>query len=152
LIYNYSSAPFFPFYGSEIHDLLHQNWTSLGDLTCATVELLARAFGLTTPIYRATRLPGAPTSLPGIVEAVGGEVLLVPKEAAVHDLSLHTPATVFHYEHPSYRQNFEGFEAGMSAADLLFNYGPDARMVLKRGICLDSSDYSTPRTSDKTFS
>jgi hypothetical protein len=37
---------------------------------------------------------------------------------------------VLRFDEPTYHQNFSGFEAGMSAVDLLFNYGPEARSHL----------------------
>ncbi|MFB6098553.1 MAG: WbqC family protein [Salinibacter sp.] len=37
------------------------------------------------------------------------------------------------YDHPTYRQNFQGFEPEMSAADLVFNYGREAQRILAEG-------------------
>jgi hypothetical protein len=40
----------------------------------------------------------------------------------------------FSYEHPEYHQNFEGFEAGVTGMDLLYNYGREAPRLLAQGI------------------
>jgi hypothetical protein len=34
------------------------------------------------------------------------------------------------FAHPVYTQNYPGFEPYMSAIDLLFNHGPDAKRIL----------------------
>ena len=41
---------------------------------------------------------------------------------------------MLHYEHPRYRQAFDGFQPGMTTLDVLFNYGPDAVSIIKDGL------------------
>lgn len=43
------------------------------------------------------------------------------------------------YEHPTYRQNFDGFEPGMAAIDCIFNYGPEATRIIVEGLTLPAS-------------
>lgn len=130
-IFHYHSTPFFAFYEDALRPLFDVRWRCLADLTCATVEVLHRLLGLRAALVRASALPGAPADLPAVLAAVGDDGLVVPAEAAAHDAA--AARCVFDYDDPVYRQNFAGFEAGMSALDVLFNYGPEARAVLARG-------------------
>ncbi len=132
-MYNYRSTMYFEFFEDRLRPLFDASWSRLADLTCRSVALLADLMDLDTPITRASALPGAPNSVAGIVEAVGAETLLAPPEAAAEDAPAAPHTRVLRYETPTYRQNFEGFVPGMSAADALFNYGPEARRFLTTG-------------------
>jgi len=139
LTYNYSSAPFFVFYGQDIYDLLHQDWKCLGDLTCATVELLSGLFGLNTRVERASNLPAKPANLAEALLQFNKARLIVAEETARHDARLVQTAVLLRFDEPTYRQNFTGFEPGMTALDLLFNYGPDAGSMLRQSMKLAAS-------------
>jgi len=93
-----------------------------------------RLLGLTTPLVRASALPGAPDTLPAVLAAVGADALLVPEAAAAHDAPLAPALRVMRYETPAYRQNFSGFVPGLSAVDVLFNYGPEALSIIRQGV------------------
>ena len=43
------------------------------------------------------------------------------------------------YKHPTYRQNFDGFEPGMAAVDCLFNYGPEATRIMAGGLSVPAA-------------
>lgn len=43
------------------------------------------------------------------------------------------------YEHPTYRQNFDGFEPGMAAIDCVFNYGPESARIMAQGLAVPAS-------------
>ena len=132
LRYNYRTTPFYPYMEERLHALLERDWTRLGALTCETVEVLSDALGLDTPIIRASTLPGAPASVPEVLDAIEPATLMVPEPVAEIDAE-HAPRTdVLCFEHPTYRQNFDGFERGMSALDLILNYGPEAARMLAR--------------------
>jgi hypothetical protein len=94
--------------------------------------------GITTPLVRASALPGAPDALPAVLNAVQAEGLLSPPEAAEHDAAQVPRVRVMNYDPPSYRQNFDGFEPGMSAVDALFNYGPEALTLLRSGVRIEA--------------
>ena len=132
--YNYRTAPFFDHYEEAFRDLFERPWTHLGALTCATTERLHELFGLASTLVRASELPGVPRHLQALVEAAGGGMLLTSGAAAAHDRRHVASVEAVAYREPAYRQNFDGFEPGMSAADLLFNYGPEALSVLRRGV------------------
>lgn len=132
--YNYRSTPYFEYFEPEVEPFFEQTWTHLGALACASVERLHALMGLTTPLVRASELDGAPDTLAGILAAVGKDALASPPEAAPHDAASASEVHVFHYDAPTYHQNFDGFEPGMSAVDLLFNYGPEAAAMLTQGV------------------
>lgn len=132
LRYNYRTTPFYPYVEGRLHALLERDWTHLGALTCETVEVLSDALGLGTPIIRASTLPGAPASVPEVLDAIEPATLMVPEPVAAIDAEHAPRAYLYRFEHPTYRQNFEGFEPGMSALDLLLNYGPESAGRLAR--------------------
>ncbi|MGI9175439.1 MAG: WbqC family protein [Rhodothermales bacterium] len=132
--YNYQTAPFFDHYEAAFRDLFETPWTSLGALTCATTELLHRLFGLPSALVRASTLPEAPGDLRALVGH--GGTLLTSEAAAEHDCGQVASVQVMRYQEPVYQQNFDGFEPGLSAVDLLFNYGPAAPKLIRRGVTI----------------
>lgn len=134
LVYNYRSSAYFEWYEPELRPFFHQEWTHLGAVTCASIDLVHRMLGMSVRVVRASALPGRPASLPAVTHAMKGQPLLAPEE--VVEVEREQVATVqsFRYEEPTYRQNFDGFEPGQSVLDVLFNYGPDARYVIEQGV------------------
>lgn len=132
--FNYRSTPFFEYYEPSLRPLYEGPFSHLADLTVATVELLCRLFQIDTPVAKASELSGQPVGPGGVLTCYPGERLLTHEEAHVHDLAVDPEALTFRFVEPVYRQNFEGFEPGLSALDLLFNYGPDAAQILRASI------------------
>ena len=132
-LYDYRSTMYFEYYADAFRPFFETEWASLAACTCRSVELQAELFGLSTPVTRATDLKGAPTTLASIVAAIGADDVAVPDDQAVPD---DLAATVHRvgYDHPTYRQNFEDFEPGMTALDLAFNYGREAPRRMVRGL------------------
>lgn len=133
-IYNYRTTPYFEFYESQFAPFFERSWKTLGELTCASVELLHRLYGLDAILERASSHPSSPATLPHVLEATGARSLLTVPEAAPHDAHASDKVQVLHFDEPEYRQNFDGFVPGLSAVDLLFNYGPQAAAYLEAGI------------------
>lgn len=132
-MYNYRSTMYFEYYESSFQPFFDREWARLGPLACRSVELLCELLEIDTPLRRASELEGAPDSVPAIMNALGADTLLAPAEVASHEDVEVSAVRAFHYDHPTYRQNFEGFEPGMSAADVVFNYGPEAPRIITRG-------------------
>jgi hypothetical protein len=137
--YNYRTTPYFEFFEDRFLPLFDQPWRRLGPLTCTTTELLADLMGLDTPLVRASALDGAPATPDALAAALGADAVLAlatpparRKDARRDARPARAIAThALHFTHPTtYHQNFDGFEPGLSAADLLFNYGPEARTML----------------------
>jgi hypothetical protein len=132
-LYDYRSTMYFEFYEDTFRPFFENEWDALADWTCASVRLQAELFGLDTTLTRATALPGDPATVEAICAAVGARRVLTPSPAAVAPGS-GVEVLSFEYKHPTYRQNFEGFEPGMTAMDLLFNYGREAPRRLVGGV------------------
>ncbi len=138
-LYDYRTTMYFDFYRDQFQPFFETTWEALADCTCRSVRLQASLLGLDTTITRATALTGAPASRAAIVETLADgqsldedEPLVVPAgEPPAEELKM--PVQAFEYEHPTYRQNFEGFEPGMTALDLVFNYGREAPRRLMQG-------------------
>ena len=132
-LYNYRTTKYFEFFEASFRPFFEQTWTRLSPCVCRSVDLLAELLGLQTSIMRASELDGPPQTLGGVARALDAELLCVPSGHAPESLPEGVDVQAVAYEHPTYRQNFEEFEPGMSAADLAFNYGPEARRILARG-------------------
>jgi hypothetical protein len=132
-MYDYRTTMYFEFYEEQFRPFFETTWTNLAACTGRSVALQADLFGLDTPITRASALDGAPDTLAGIVEATGTEAIAVPR-AEVEAVDVDVRVEAVSYDHPEYRQNFEGFEPGMTGMDLLFNYGREAPRILAGGL------------------
>ena len=135
-MYNYRSTMYFEYYEDRFRPFFEaQTWERLGALTCASVELACDLLDVDTPITRASDLDGTPATLSGVIEALGAEAepLLSPPDAAEADRQEAADVRLFTFDLPEYHQNFDGFEPGMSAMDLTFNYGPDAARMMRDG-------------------
>jgi hypothetical protein len=140
-MYNYRSTMYFEFFEDDLAPIFEKRWERLGPLTCATTELLAEFLELETTLVRASDLDDAPDDVPGVLAALGtgdDAELIAPLDAARHDAAFAPVVRAFHFEGERYRQNFEGFEPEMTAADLIFNYGPEARSHLRQGARLEA--------------
>ena len=150
LTFNYRATPFFEYYEDHLRPVFDVEWETLADLTSQTVEVTRDLFGITTRLSRASALeftpgtPGisntsaSPSTLEDILNAVGDETLIVPEVASSVDGTL--AASVLGFEEAERRQNFAGFEPGMSALDLLFNYGPAALGMIREQTLIHSAE------------
>lgn len=132
--YNYRATPFFEFYEPELRAVFDQGWEHLADLTCATMRLTHRLFDLDTTMLRASEMVDKPADLASVFKHLDGDTLIAPVESAAVDTEQVDPVEILAFEHPHYRQAFDGFEAGMLALDLLFSYGPEARTIIRDGM------------------
>lgn len=141
--FNYRSTPYFEYFEEEVEPFFQREWTKLGELTCTSVELLHRLLDLSTPLVRATELGEQPDTLKAVLRATDATTLISPEDAVPDDQAVASVLQVVRYDHPTYRQNFDGFEPGMSAADVLFNYGPEARSIIAKGVEITSPDVTS---------
>jgi hypothetical protein len=128
LQYNYRSTPYFEYFEPDLEPLFEREWHTLGALTCATVELVRDMMGLSTSVSRASTLEGAPDTVAGILDRMDDAERVAYDDEREPDVA--SAQHVLRFDEPTYHQNFSGFEACMSAVDLLFNYGPEARSHL----------------------
>lgn len=136
LQYNYSSAPFFDYYYEPMACVLRRSHTTLGPLLCDLIRCIHSFLQIQTPLLLASELEGVPRSVDAIQAVIGDADLLSDVAVAHRDMRYAAELSVFSYKPSVYRQNFDGFEAGMSVLDLLFNYGPEAMRVLNEGITI----------------
>ena len=136
----YRESGFFGAYAAQFKQLFESRWERLVDLNQAALELLRRAFGIHTPLARSSELAveGARGELIlNVCRAVGARTLLAGFGGArgYLDTGAFARAGVevasHQWEHPVYDQcGPQPFIKGLSAIDLLFNCGPQARARL----------------------
>lgn len=129
LHFNYRTTPFFEFYEPRLRPLFEEKWERLNDFSIASITLTADLLGIRTPLHRSSELSVETDGLETILRTLGREDLIVPQESLEVDAEF--ASAVLELEPVTYRQNFEGFESGMSALDLLFNYGPEALQIIR---------------------
>jgi WbqC-like protein family len=103
LRFNYASAPYYEFYIDDILGLLDRKVAYLGEITVGTVVWAHRALGCKSRLE---------LDDPTVTSAES------PAETTIIV--------------QSYRQNFPGFEGGLSVLDLLMNHGPSSVEILKK--------------------
>ncbi len=143
--FNYRPTPYFAHYEEELREFFMRPWTMLGDITCASVQLLHRFLGLSSMLIRASELEGSPAGLPDILGAMDRATLLTTQESAPHDAHGGWPLRVLQYDHPQYRQAFDRFWSGMTALDAIFNLGPEAAGMIRRGIRIEEHSVGARR-------
>lgn len=115
--YNYRSSPHFEAYEDQFESFFSKEWVTLGALAIASIELMCSLIGLAVPPVR---------------RAGGGEDvqtdLVLQRDRRV------AGSRLLRFEHPTYRQNFDGFEAGLSGLDAFFNCGPTTIRLIRDGI------------------
>ncbi|MCD6328534.1 WbqC family protein [bacterium] len=135
---HYSKAPHFKEYFPSIEEALGEQWELLVELDMHFIRLLDDAFGLGTNWTMASTLSPSGKKADLIVEIcklVGadeylngamGRSYLREDQFKAEGIELR----IIDYDHPVYRQCYDGFVSHLSAIDLLFNLGKDAREVL----------------------
>ena len=132
LQHHYGTAPFFVHYAPQVFDLIGRPWRWLGELTCATTEWLLEAFRIQTPVSRLSTWELPPASAEELSITLEGASVVTSRASAARDVGVFQDVVVVDFEERPRYQNFAGFEVGMSALDLLFNYGPDATSLIVR--------------------
>jgi len=141
IVTNYSKTPYFEASMPFFDGLYRRDWGRLSDLNVCTVLGLMERFGIATPVCNADAwdLSDDPTGrLVDICRKAGARTYLSGAGGRDYlDLAQFEAAgveVVFQdYRHPEYPQQFGPFEPFMSAADLLFNCGPDSLQVIRSG-------------------
>ncbi|MES3628667.1 MAG: WbqC family protein [Longimonas sp.] len=141
-MYNYRSTMYFEYFEDDFKPFFDTPPQALQPIAESTTRITCAFAQVETPFVRASEL-GADT-LNAIQAETGAANLWIAHEhasqlgiatddgasSAEGDLCTVLPP----YDHPTYRQNFEGFESGMGAIDCLFNYGPEAIRIMTDGL------------------
>ncbi|MFA6217291.1 MAG: WbqC family protein [Candidatus Omnitrophota bacterium] len=145
----YKRAEYWKQYCDELKALYDQSWEYLLTLNVATINFLKKQLGVKTKLMRASEIPVSGEKvklLTNICHYLEADIYLSPVRAADYIEQDNVFAQegitlVYHrYEHPVYKQMFEGFISHMSAIDLLFNEGPKSLAIIRSG----RLDYDVP--------
>lgn len=156
LIQNYEKSPFFNNYFPIIEKALNSNHEFLIDLNMHLIQNVAEILKINPKTMRSSefsyygkekteklvsmcRFLGSDTYLSGN----GGRAYVNEKAFAEANIKLQW----HNYNHPLYKQQFEGFEPNMSIVDLLFNMGPYAKEVLLSGGTIEEKPAAPELTS-----
>ncbi|MCW3999307.1 MAG: WbqC family protein [Candidatus Bathyarchaeota archaeon] len=139
---NYKKTPYFKDYFPIIKEAITFNHELLIGLNLHLIKAVAELLDIKAKMMRSSEFPycgkekneklvsmcrflGADTYLCGS----GGRnyVDQAQFEASKITLQWHS------YEHPTYRQRYEGFQPNMSIVDLLFNHGAESKEILLKG-------------------
>ncbi len=135
---NYSRAPFFTDHAPYLEYMYSQEWRLLSDLLHGVTRYLLEALGIKTTLLYSSDL-GVTSQKDQLIldlcRTIGatqyisgpfGRDYLQEEHFAAAGIEL-----LYHdYQHPVYKQVFQGFEPYMSTIDLLLNHGPASLDIL----------------------
>lgn len=135
----YARAPFFAAHRDFFAGQYARHWDYLAALVAPTTDYLLDAFGIRTPLHRASalRATGKKDDLVlAICRELGATVYLSgPLGRDYLDEAKFAAAGIAvryaDYAHPTYPQAHPGFVPFMAAIDLLFMAGPEAGAILR---------------------
>jgi hypothetical protein len=128
---HYGTAPYYDRYAPVLGELLAREWEELSLLNEAVLSALTEAFGITTPIVKASRYEAREEQTGRLVDlckalgadrylaGAGGRDYMNREEFEAAGIAVEFQDFVS----PEYAQAYRPFIAGLSAVDLLFNCG-----------------------------
>lgn len=139
---NYRRAPFFQDYVQGFAGIINEPFANISELNVAVCKWIMQVLEIRTPIMmsRELSLSGKKSErLIDLLTKVGATTYVSgPSASAYLDLDLfrrHGIRVEYKsYDYPEYPQLQTGFLPGVSALDLLFNTGSEARLYLKSRI------------------
>lgn len=139
---NYETTPFFKQYFPELEKIIMTKHEKLIDLNMEIINFLKDIFDIKTPIVLASQLQGyrkvyeKSMDLLNLTKATNADIYLSGKGG---ESDYRLDLELFHregievkfqnYQHPFYRQRFQGFVPCLASIDALFNVGPE---ILKK--------------------
>lgn len=139
-MYNYRSTMYFEYFEDDFASLFDTAPESLQAMNETSTRRTCAFAQIDTPFVRAS--DHNISALSEVCPALDPDRVWVA-HAHQEELDAHSDHDTYTvlppYDHPTYRQNFEGFEPGMAAIDCIFNYGPEAARIIDQGITLPSS-------------
>lgn len=138
---NYRRAPFFDRYIAMIEAVLSRRWEGIAALNLSLIECVRQILGIAhKPAICASRIPACedPTDrLIDICQALGADTYLAGAGADgymnVERFAQRGVRVVIQgFEHPVYRQLFNGFLSHLSIVDLIFNCGPESAEIIRK--------------------
>jgi len=152
----YAKRPFFGRYFPELKDTLERNWTSLGEMNMALIQMMMAWFDIATPVLDSKNyaIEGQKTDmLISMCKAVNADRYLSNEGSRDYVMEAEMAAAgILHnwqnFVHPVYEQGAD-FMPNLSAIDIAFNIGPDAAQIIKTagviapgamGLCHETPD------------
>jgi WbqC-like protein len=137
---HYRKAPHYDWYATAFRDLYIRDWERLAPLNIEVIRVLTEAFGITTRLVEASRFTARDDQTGRLVDlckTLGADRYLAGEGGhAYMNLAEFEAAGITvefqEFAHPEYAQVYEPFITGMSAIDLLFNYGHDGIELLRK--------------------
>jgi hypothetical protein len=138
----YQKAPYFKQYGPGIHDVLSKPYEKLVDVNAAVLGYYMNAFGITTPVVKASdyNFEGTKSALVlDMCKKLGATSYMFGSQgrdyADVPSFERAGIAVSFQdYQHPTYPQLHGGFVSHMGCLDLLLNVGGEqGRRIILEG-------------------
>jgi hypothetical protein len=139
---NYEKTPYFKEYFPAIKEAISFNHELLIGLNLHLIKVVADILGIKAAMMRSSEFPYAGKEknekLVSMCKFLGADTYLCGSGGKSYvDQSLFSQANInlqwHNYEHPTYRQRFEGFQPSMSIIDLIFNLGPESRELILSG-------------------
>lgn len=136
---HYGNAPSYEPYAQMLRELLAREWETLSLLNEAMLSVLARAFGITTLIVKASQFEAREEQTGRLVDlckAVGADCYLAGAGGRGYmNLEEFEAAGIAvecqDFVSPEYEQVYRPFIAGLSSVDLLLNCGPDGFRLVR---------------------
>jgi hypothetical protein len=137
----YGNTKFLDRYFHFFEKTYSMDWEKLVDLDIHITKFIFQQFGVTAQLFRSSEynLNKPKTELlielcktfkgDTYLQGAGGKDYIDEDIIKKADINL----MFSDFKHPVYRQKFEPFIENMSAIDLLFNYGPEAKDILLGG-------------------
>jgi hypothetical protein len=144
IVNNYQKTPYFKEYFPLIKEAISSNHELLIGLNLHLIKILAEILNIKVKMVRSSEFPylgkEKNEKLVSMCKLIGADTYIAGSggKAYVNE-NLFSEADItiqwHNYEHPNYKQKYEGFQPNMSIIDLLFNTGPQAKeTILKGGI------------------
>jgi hypothetical protein len=128
---NYRSSAFFLYYEDILRDFFKSSYTTLSEISIASIQLVYELLGFTTRLQIASDQSEPLTHVNEWMHQIQADTLLSLPDTAPFDMGDGYETRTFSPQMIPYHQNFQGFIPNLSILDLLFNYGPESVLVLR---------------------
>jgi hypothetical protein len=150
IYFTYQRRPFFKEHEDFFKELYAKQWERLVDLNASIILYLMKCFGTEKEVLFSSQhnIAGQKTEmLIDLCEKLGADTYVSGWGAKAYvDVTKFREHNLTHrfvkFVHPTYQQHYEPFIPAISAIDLLFNYGPEAKTILSEARRLSSVENS----------
>jgi hypothetical protein len=138
---NYRKSTYFQNYAKFFEQIYSKEWLKMQDLIDITTDYFLKVLNINTPIIKASSLLTLNKKDDLILELCESQKAKTYYSGVFGREYLHLEKfrqknidVFFHeYQHPIYKQNYQGFEPYMSVLDLLFNCGDESMEIIRKG-------------------